>query len=150
VLVNSFLPDYPFSARPTFRLLRKLDFMFTSLLLGEDAETGRPLSGFENRATPVVSTTEKVRIKCIAETCRVVVVEAREQEDGTGGYDDEEEGEEDDDDDMFGTEDPRMPGKWEMEAARVYERTIQLLGDELGKQGEFCDPSIGAGEGCLP
>lgn len=31
------------------------------------------------------------------------------------------------------------PGRWEMEAARVYERTIQLLGDELGKQGEFVD-----------
>lgn len=31
------------------------------------------------------------------------------------------------------------PGRWEMEAARVYERTIQLLGDELGRQGEFGD-----------
>jgi hypothetical protein len=26
------------------------------------------------------------------------------------------------------------PGRWEMESARVYEKTIQLLGDELGKQ----------------
>ena len=31
------------------------------------------------------------------------------------------------------------PGRWEMEAARVYERTIQLLGDELGRHGEFGD-----------
>lgn len=27
------------------------------------------------------------------------------------------------------------PGRWEMEAAMVYERTIQILGDELGSQG---------------
>ncbi|KAL4784510.1 hypothetical protein BJX76DRAFT_327216, partial [Aspergillus varians] len=46
VLVNTYLPDYPFTAKPTFRLLRKLDFFFASLILGEDAETGQPLSGF--------------------------------------------------------------------------------------------------------
>ena len=159
VLVNSSLPDYPFSPRSTFRLLRKLDSVFASLLLGEDAESGAPLPGFETRRN-VVSMTEKVRIKSIAETCRMVVMEVRgrdeeeedeeEEEGGDGGSASDE-----DDEEMVdvlgagsglsangnGNEmDYReTPGRWEMEAARVYERTIQLLGDELGKQGEFGD-----------
>jgi hypothetical protein len=144
-LVNTYLPDYPFSPRATFRLLKKLDVTFASLLLGEDVESGAPLSGFENRRQ-VVSMTEKVRIKSIAETSRMAVFEARDREDdetmeGDGSDDD------DDDDDMdldggppnggdnFGIDDRYLegPGRWEMEAARIYERTIQLSGDELGK-----------------
>lgn len=143
VLVNTFLPAYPFAPRATFRLLTKLDCIFASLLTGQDAETGNPLPGFENRRD-IVSMTEKVRIKSIAESCRVAVVETREHggDDSTG---DRDAGgateEEDEDDDMDDSSDPEgfgeTVGRWEMEAAKVYEKTIQLLGDELGKQGEF-------------
>lgn len=146
VLVNTFLPDYPFNPRSTFRLLKKLDAIFVSLLTGEDAETGAPLSGFENRRN-VVSMTEKVRIKSIAEMCRLAVVEAREREDSkvTEEEEDDDNDEkdldgaaEDDSDDVDGADEYAEPaGRWEMEAAKVYERTIQLLGDELGKQGEL-------------
>ena len=150
VLTNSFLPSYPFSPRPTFRLLRKLDAAFASLLTGQDVETDAPLPGFENRGS-VVNMTEKVRIKSVAETCRVAVVEARERGDegdgdaGDGGSDGEE-----GDDDMVDEFDPEgfgeTVGRWEMEAARVYEKTIQLLGDELGRQGEF--GVDGTGQAC--
>ena len=162
VLVNSSLPDYPFTPRSTFRLLRKLDSVFASLLLGEDAESGAPLPGFETRRN-VVSMTEKVRIKSIAEACRMVVMEVRgrddeeeeEEEEGDGGEDGSASDEDDEDMvDVLGNgaeagpglsangngnemDYRETPGRWEMEAARVYERTIQLLGDELGKQGEF-------------
>ncbi|PTU22189.1 hypothetical protein P175DRAFT_0457641, partial [Aspergillus ochraceoroseus IBT 24754] len=146
VLVNTYLPDYPFAANATFRLLRKLDSVFASLVLGEDSESGVPLSGFEGGRRNVVSMTEKVRIKSIAETSRVTVVEAREQTDGLVEADDDD----DDDDefgldghDAFGTEE--TPGKWEMETAKVYEKTIQLLGDELGQAGEFCDVDMADG-----
>lgn len=164
VLVNSSLPDYPFTPRSTFRLLRKLDSVFASLLLGEDAESGAPLPGFETRRN-VVSMTEKVRIKSIAEACRMVVMEVRgrddeeeeEEEEGDGGEDGSASDEDDEDMvDVLGNgagagpglsangngnemDYRETPGRWEMEAARVYERTIQLLGDELGKQGEFVD-----------
>ncbi|GAB1205657.1 hypothetical protein APSETT445_004335 [Aspergillus pseudonomiae] len=114
----------------------------------EDADSGAPLPGFESRRN-VVSMTEKVRIKSIAETCRVAVVEAREQVDGPD--DEDEDGLSDDDDDMddvFGTDDYPSPGRWEMETARVYEKTIQLLGDELGKAGEFCDTNLAPGDTC--
>lgn len=120
------------------RLLRKLDAIFASLLVGEDVESGLALSGFE-RTRKVVSMTEKVRIKSLAETARVAVVEARERNNDEDELEEEEEDEidlddDDDDDDVFGTEDfHHGPGRWEMETARIYERTIQILGDELGK-----------------
>ncbi|KAL2864898.1 general transcription factor IIH subunit TFB6 family [Aspergillus lucknowensis] len=147
VLVNTYLPDYPFTAKATFRLLRKLDSFFASLIIGEDADTGQPLSGFEGRRN-IVSMTEKVRVKSIAETARVIVVETEE---GRDPYDDEGEDEDESDDDEMDLEvdGPGLgeaPGKWEMETARVYEKTIQLLGDELGKAGEFCDENMARGE----
>lgn len=123
-LINSYLPDFPFSPRPTFRLLRKMDTVFSSLLKGEDAETGAVLSGFEGRSKGVVSMTEKVRIKGLAERGRIAVIEAREG----GGEEDEDEDEEED-------WIEEAPGRWEMEAAKVYEKTIQFLGDEMGNQG---------------
>ncbi|KAL3465139.1 hypothetical protein BJX64DRAFT_69151 [Aspergillus heterothallicus] len=146
VLVNTYLPDYPFTAKSTFRLLRKLDSFFASLILGEDAESGQPLSGFEGRRN-IVSMTEKVRVKSIAETARVVVVEAediRDLEEDVDGSDDDNDSE--NEMDVDGTGLGETPGKWKMETARVYEKTIQLLGDELGKAGEFCDENMACGE----
>jgi Subunit 11 of the general transcription factor TFIIH len=133
-LVNTYLPEYPSggtsATKPIFRLLRKFDVMFASLLVGEDVESGVPLSGFEGGS--VVSMTEKVRIKSVAETSRIVVVEMEVGD--VDVYDDEDEDEEEEygmdiDEDIDGIE----SRTWEMEAARVYERTIQYLGDELGR-----------------
>lgn len=80
--------------------------------------------------------TEKVRIKSLAERCRVTVIEVREG--GVEGENEDDE-DEDDDEDMYGgglgDEYSETPGRWEMEAARVYEKTIQVLGDEMGNQG---------------
>lgn len=141
VLVNSYLPDFPFSPGCTFDLLKKLDFFFASLLLGQDAETEAPLSGFGTRRD-IVSMTEKVRIKSIAETCRIAVVEVMEREDDVGqdeGHESDGIMDDDDDHDMnkYAGYADEGPSKWQMEATRVYQRTIQLLGDELGQQGEM-------------
>ena len=113
--------------------------IFASLLLGEDIESGVPLSGFEYTKN-IVSMTEKVRIKSIAEASRIVVVEMRErdveyeEDDSLDGGDNEWEDRMDvDESDLEGNH----TGLWEMEAARVYERTIQYLGDELGKGGDL-------------
>lgn len=150
-MVNSYIPDFPFRPKATFSLLKKLDFVFASLLLGHDAETGAPLSGFDTRRN-IVSMTEKVRIKSIAESCRVTVVEALEREDDPHGDKDEGEDDDDDDGDEMTDDDNYLsrdlnegPSQWQMEAARVYERTIQLLGDELGQQGKLCGSSVPSG-----
>lgn len=137
-LINTYLPEYPhFQPKPTFRLLKKLDIIFASLLLGEDIESGVPLSGFEYTKN-IVSMTEKVRIKSIAEASRIVVVEMREKEVEYQDEDDDSENDWDDGMDIDESEfESSHTGLWEMEAARVYERTIQFLGDELGKGGEL-------------
>ncbi|RDW61252.1 general transcription factor IIH subunit TFB6 family [Aspergillus mulundensis] len=147
VLVNTYLPDYPFTGKATFRLLRKLDSFFASLILGEDAETGQPLSGFEGRRN-VVSMTEKVRIKSIAEAARVLVVEKGDDRDPDADVNDDFEDESNDEMDIGMDLDLEGdgPDKWEMEAARVYEKTIQLLGDELGTEVEFCDEDMARGD----
>ncbi|KAL4945953.1 hypothetical protein BDV06DRAFT_174654 [Aspergillus oleicola] len=152
VLVNTYLTSYPFTPKSTFRLLRKLDSFFASLILGEDAETGKPLSGFEG-GRGLVSMTEKVRIKSIAEAARVGVVEVVER--GEDDFENEDRGEEDgdldddEDDDELGVDfggSGSGPSRWEMETARVYEKTIQLLGDELGTEVEFCDEDMAKGD----
>jgi len=135
VLVNSYLPDFPFSPGSTFHLVRKLDTVFASLIQGEDIESGATLPGFEGRRG-VVSTTEKVRIKSITESTRIVVVDVQDKasgitdDDGLMDLDNASEDDEETDVDQY----MDTPGRWEMECARVYEKTVQILGDELGKQ----------------
>lgn len=111
-------------------------------------QTGHPLPGFEGK-NGVVSMTEKVRIKSITESARIIVVSAQGNEDEENGVgmgmdvdndDDDDDG--DDDEDYGGGEGGREGldgfgdelGRWEVESGRVYEKTIQILGDELGKQ----------------
>ncbi|PGH16952.1 hypothetical protein AJ80_05020 [Polytolypa hystricis UAMH7299] len=132
-LINSYLPDFPFSPRATFRLMRKMDSIFASLLQGEDVETGAILPGFGGRRG-IVSTTEKVRIKSITESTRIIIVDVQGR-DNVEEDDDLDDVADDDDNDEAGYSDyGDALGRWELESARVYERTIQLLGDELGKQ----------------
>jgi hypothetical protein len=45
--VNTYLPAFPPSPKATFGLLRKMDHAFSSLLKGEDNDTGEILPGFE-------------------------------------------------------------------------------------------------------
>ncbi|MCJ1272830.1 hypothetical protein MMC21_000619 [Puttea exsequens] len=134
------LPSFPFDPRPTFHLLHKLDLAFYSLLRGTNSETGEILPGFEG-GRGKVSTTEKVRMRGLVERTRVAVVEvagkAGMEVTGLSGLD---EGltTTDDDDEMEGMEGARSEvgvegnhGRWEMEVARVYEKTIVELGMSL-------------------
>lgn len=116
--------------------MRKFDVIFASLLQGEDAETGAVLPGFERGRDRVVSTTEKVRIKSIAESMRITVLDVLDRDGGSmDEEEDEEDGDVDDDDyDDIVSGGGDVVGRWEMEAARVFEKTIQLLGDEFGQQ----------------
>lgn len=81
-----------------------------------------------------MSMTEKVRIKSITESARIIIVDIQSKEDLEAEEEEEEDITDDDDDQMELDEYMDAPGRWEMESARVYEKTIQLLGDELGKQ----------------
>lgn len=138
--MNSYLPDFPFAPQATFRLLRKMDKIFSSLLQGEDMESGETLSGFGG-GRDQVSMTEKVRIKSIVEGARITIVDVQGREEAVV-EDEEEEEDEDDYEGGYGEGEgdkideggDDVLGRWEIEAARVYEKSIQLLGDELGRQ----------------
>ncbi|KAI9719251.1 MAG: hypothetical protein M1812_003581 [Candelaria pacifica] len=149
LLTTSYLPAFPPAPRTMFRLLRKVDFAFASLLQGRDIDTGDSLSGFEGGSARV-STTEKVRIKGLVERTRVSVVEVmrngeieeEEEEDGTAA---ETGGEETEDMDLDEGFEALGADRWEMEIARVYDRTLVELGETMG--GEAVGGGGGGGGG---
>ena len=132
LLVLTFVPSFPPAPRTMFRLLRKLDIAFASLLQGRDLDTGEALPGFTGGRG--VSATEKVRIKGLVEKTRVTVVDILNK----GGLIDEDEEGEDSisqaENDPYGLDEISHV---DMDVARVYDRTIVELGDTLG------GPSLG-------
>lgn len=140
----SCLSPFPFSPRPTFNLLHKLDVAFYSLLQGTNAETGETLPGFGG-GRGKLSTTEKVRMRGLVERTRVAVIEVA----GKGGSvtdsgavsrsdmetEDDFTTDHDEDDGMEGMPLGGNHGRWEMEVARVYEKTIVELGLSLDASG---------------
>ncbi|KAL8917989.1 MAG: hypothetical protein Q9172_005597 [Xanthocarpia lactea] len=146
--VMTSLPSFPFMPRPTFQLLQKLDFAFASLLKGVSVETGEPLPGSETGRSRL-STTEKVRMRGIVERTRIAVVEVAGKDgsladvstvsqsrmtDTEDDFNVSTEGE-----DMDVLEDESSHRRWEMDIARVYERTIVELGMALDVSGSSND-----------
>ncbi|KAF1955299.1 hypothetical protein CC80DRAFT_363471, partial [Byssothecium circinans] len=91
---------------PALALLEKVDWAFSSLLVGRDLETGEALSGFGDGRR--VSSTERVRVRSTIERARAVVMRVFDEEgEGEGeeveGVDSGDEGDvedEDEDEDM--------------------------------------------------
>ncbi|THZ22410.1 hypothetical protein D6C90_09419 [Aureobasidium pullulans] len=140
LLTTTMIPAFPLAPRPLFRLLGKLDHAFASLLVGRDVSTDEILPGFNTGRG--VSGTEKVRIKSLVERTRICVVEVVNR----GEFD------EDDDLDEPSPEDTDMDGAlildeddgpqdinvddtedddWNMQVARVYDKTLVELGDSM-------------------
>lgn len=137
------LPAFPFSPRPTFQLLHKIDLALYSLLQGTNAESGEMLPGLEGSRVKL-STTEKVRMRGLVERTRVAVVEVAGKGESiadTGSVaqtDDDftvESLDDDNADAMEGLQVEGNHGRWEMEIARVYEKTIVELGMALDTSG---------------
>lgn len=147
--VTTSLPSFPFTPRPTFQLLQKLDLAFASMLKGVNIESGASLPGSENGKSRL-STTEKVRVRGLVERTRVIIVDIAGKD---GSFADvsavsqpEMTDTEDDfnatmteDEDMDNLEDESSPRRWEMDIARVYERTIVELGLALDVSGSGND-----------
>lgn len=130
LLVTDFLPALPPSPKATFRLIGKLDLAFASLIQGRSLETGELLPGFEGGRG--ANDTEKVRIKSLVDRTRICVVEVMD----AGEFEDESEERAMTEDESMdeGTYNAAMDGDngWEMEIARVYEKTVTELGDSIG------------------
>ncbi|KAI4289717.1 MAG: hypothetical protein L6R35_001022 [Caloplaca aegaea] len=144
--VTTSLQSFPFTPRPTFQFLRKMDLTFSSLLKGVNVETGEPLPGFQGRRGQL-STTEKVRMRGIVERTRVAVVEVAGTDGSLAGVknvpisatDTEEDFDVTEDDDADILEDESSHRRWEMDIARVYEKTIMELGMALDASGSGTD-----------
>ena len=124
---------FPAAPIATFSILRKLDHCYASLLCGQDVDTLESLPGFENGLRAGMTTTDMVRCRSIVEETRIVVVRVmssaeREVEDESWAGTETE----------TDTEGPAGRSVWDdddefdMDVARVYERTIVQLGERLG------------------
>lgn len=143
LLLTTIVADMPANPKQLFRVLAKLDHAFASLLQGKDVESGERLPGFENRRG--VSGTEKVRIRSLIERTRRSVMESLNSGELDDSYESDKEGgkdqaEMDVDDDLEGElilegDGPYAPGweeeSWDMQIAKVYDRTMVELGDSL-------------------
>ena len=136
--ITTYLHSFPFSPRRTFTLLQKLDIAFSSLLQGRNAETGDALSGCEG-GRGKLSTTEKVRLRGLVSRTRVAMVDvagkgANGMSDANATTDTEEGRVTEADTIMFDEDDDTDDNgfrRWEMDVARVYEKTIIELGIAL-------------------
>ena len=135
--VTSYLPSFPPAPVATFKLLRKLDHSFASLLKGEDNLTGEILPGFEKGKMAGMSGTDMVRCKSLVETTRVLVVEVMSNW-AVINIDDEESGT--DTDAMSADRDSTWDTDedvHDMDVARVYEATITQLGGVLDNKAGY-------------
>lgn len=138
MLVSSIVAAMPPSPSALFRVIGKLDRAFGSLLQGRDVDTGEALPGMQSGRG--ISGTEKVRVRSLVERTRVGVMEAFKrgefeeepmeaddmETDDEGGLVLEGDAMEQDEDDS-----------WDMQLARIYDRTLVELGDSLE------EPSLG-------
>ncbi len=114
--------------------MRKLDHAFSSLLKGEDSDTGEILPGFEGGMRGGMSKTDMVRCKGLVEGTRVLMVDIMSKE-PEAGEDVEESGVETDVEEN--TDMDAEEQKFDMDIARVYEQTIVQLGEKLDGNGRF-------------
>jgi hypothetical protein len=152
LLLATIVAGMPVQPQAFFRCVAVLDRCFASLIQGRDVETGEALPGFEMSGARRrgVSDTEKVRIRSLVERTRVAVVEVFKRGDveddvlrGTQKHEDVDmeddelvlEGEPLTTDDEENEDDDLLGGSWDMQVARVYDRTIQELGDTLEGPG---------------
>ncbi|RBR12430.1 hypothetical protein FVER53590_09283 [Fusarium verticillioides] len=110
---------------------------FASLLSGQDIETHETLPGFENGLRGGMTTTEMIRCRSLVDQCRVLMVEVMRDP-----AEEDEEEEEAETDTETEAEEPGIKG-WggvedddemmlQLDAARVFEKTIVQLNERLG------------------
>lgn len=146
LLLSTMIAGMPANPKQMFRVLGKLDHAFVSLLQAKDIDTGERLPGFENRRG--VSGTEKVRMRSLVERTRRCVTESLKSGeleemydlDGDGDKMDEETQDDHEGDLILEGDGPYQTEEeesWEMQIARVYDRTMMELGETLA------EPDIG-------
>ncbi|RDL38978.1 Uncharacterized protein BP5553_03318 [Venustampulla echinocandica] len=140
LMVTTYLTAFPPAPSATFKLLRKLDHSFSSLLKGADSVTGDPLPWVQAGKKAGMSKTDMIRCKSLVESTRVLVVEVMSNPQPPGMGFPEESGVDTTDAGSGGD----ASGAWtdeedkhDMDVARVYERTIVQLNEVLVSETAF-------------
>jgi hypothetical protein len=138
-LLCSYLPAFPFASAATFRIIEKLDLVF-SYLLQQSSTLLR-----DGRQLDIPSATDHVRIKSLVLATRTTVVEV---EAASRSGDSLISPGPSDDENRVHDEDPANSGEEEIYGSsvhgfvavglsRVYRKTLELLGDDLVPEDEL-------------
>ena len=118
------LPTYTFEPEATLTILHKFDVVFAALCTGQNPITNQPLPGIIPDQ-PLVTQTQKVRIRSLAETTRNRIFTCLSNPDSNGvngnGRDDDSDSDVDEEISMH---------PWMLEATKVYDKTLMLLADQ--------------------
>ncbi|KAJ5108709.1 hypothetical protein N7456_005384 [Penicillium angulare] len=132
-LIEMTLPTYMFDPEATLNILHKFDVVFAALCTGLHPTTHHRLPGMVGDR-PLVTQTQKVRIRSLAEGTRTRIFSCLNESesndkngyiDRDGKVDESEENSDIEDDDANVSAQP-----WMMEAANVYDKTLMLLADQ--------------------
>lgn len=129
-LIADYMPAFPFSEGPTIRLLDKMDQAFAILL----SRRRDPTSSIATDGNGyVVSVTDRVRIRSVIESTRMVAIETSAKrnppddgEDVPGSLDTDYEEIDSNDGNRHHRD------SLNMSISRIYERSLSILGDGLG------------------
>lgn len=126
-----YLPAFPFIEDPTIRIVEKLDQAF-AILLSQARNSTTSITN--NRNEPLVTMTDRVRIRSVIEGTRIVAVEAAAKDsafakvqDVTGSFTDTDYEDSAPDDGVREKKD-----SLNMAISKMYERSLSILGDRLG------------------
>jgi Subunit 11 of the general transcription factor TFIIH len=126
------MPAFPFAERPTIRLVDKLDQAF-AILLSQDRDPG--LSIATNTNHYLVSVTDRVRIRSVIESTRIIAVEASAKKPASASAESQDVSDNftDTDYDDFSPDSNRHDrDSLSMSISKIYERSLSILGDSLG------------------
>jgi Subunit 11 of the general transcription factor TFIIH len=127
-----YLPAFPFAERPTICLADKLDQAF-AILLSQDRDPA--LAVATDTSHHLVSVTDRVRIRSVIESTRIIAVEAsaKKPASASGGSQDVSENFTDTDYDDFTPDSHRHDrDSLNMSISKIYEGSLSILGDSLG------------------
>lgn len=129
-MLIDFLPAFPFVEGPTIRMVDKLDQAFAILLLRKsDLVDSAAVTKDEN----LVSVTDRVRIRSVIGSTRIIAIEAARNRSASADVQDVSEIFADTDDDSSTPADQHRQDResLNMSISKMYERSLGILGDSL-------------------
>lgn len=134
--VTEYITAFDPAPPATFRLLKKLDHAFSSLMKGEDSLTGDILPGFEGGKSAGMTKTDMVRCKSLVEASRIIIVEHMTKPPEQPKAEDDEDTVMESETDAEGNKKfPEPDEQLEMNVARVYEMSVVCLNENLESGG---------------